>query len=645
MKKRKRRETVKQSWDYLVNSCVILMLCASCHDMVADGINQAEYSERQFMLAPISVTSNELTDVNCYMFNKGVFWKAYHNLNVADDGKVKLDIPANSELFFLTNIPEPTQIAKMQAGITTLEEFLSYRTSLDDIHFPTKAPLEFYTGKVIPGISDSTPEVTLGVNLARIDIDLSEASGIQIERIYTHSAARTTSYFQNDNALQSVGKCSYTHTFTVPLTDNVTDIFRLYESPSSVMFSIEGKWKDSPISMSVTIRKVERNKVYKLKIQSTGEGLTGKIVAEDWKIGEQITASDEAGSVIKIASDYSYIPAGVDIDANETTVTVPYQGVKDLTLAFLTNDELNLEHVEGVVSYLSPAEITQEKGKVLTKYQIELPANTSNLLSCVTLNFKSRNKDEVIVGKVTLNINPYPYRVSEVTIGKMTWMAFNTQTSKELSDQIFPEINGYSDVHDMYQRNWLETLGSMYQFGRMHAYLPWESGINNAGSQTEELSWSEAIHTPCPEGYRLPTRTELSNLLSGEFGSTIGGGLIPGKWTCNGDIITAQIRVATNPAVHINGIRGTARYLELKNQEGAVIYFPFGGMKEKGSPSAKDPGLGNSLCLWSSESVGSNKAYVYKLTYIEDDPYQIPDSELQLDKEAYAYIRCVKTVF
>lgn len=594
----------------LINILTLTFLLVSCTNMEERTTEDATASSVQkFRLTP-TTSGTSLTNVNCYLFRKGIFYKRYTNLPLAADGSTAFNVPAGAELYFLSNIAEPLPLREMREGSTTRKEFLSYHTPTDDAHSGTRAPSAFYSAKATPDISGTSFDISLGLSLSRIDVDASDASGIKIERIYTRNAAKTTSYFPSDVLSHTTEICNYSFTFDTPETGKAEDIFRIYESDSPVTFIIEATYGGAPVTISTPVKRIERNKVYKIRIQSDGMNVVSNILTEDWKAGSDVTASEGGGTKIEIDPARSVLPFNVTLDTSKTTADIIAWGATTtMRLAFLTNNPLRLESVEGLVQSIGEPDINMPDGEYLTSYEIKLYPNNSSLVSSVTLNLKSVSEEETVFGKITLNIHPFPYSIQDVFIGKKTWMAFNCGSSRSIYEQVYPGAYGYDNIKDMYENDWLESRGSLMQ-------------------------WSA---NPCPNGYRLPTHTELRNLLCGDDGN----GFIPGEWITGADKTTSRILVAAGGTVNSGGISGVPRYLELENQYGNTLYFPLGGMKDKSVPGAEAPDLGNSLYLWSSEDAGDNTAYVFKLTYTDGSPVK-PDYQFKLDKEAYAYVRCIK---
>lgn len=622
----------------ILGMCMVCFAQMSCSDTTTDENETTARVSGQFKMSVPYASGIPLSHVHYYLFRKGVFHRAVRNLAFQEGGSTSINVPANAELYFFGGINEPSQLSGMVEGRTTLEEFLSYHTPSGEVHSSTQAPSEFYTARVVPDISSATFNISLGTSVSRIDLDVSEAPGVSIERIYTDNAAATTSFFAGGSSSDAPETVTYRKEFDVPETGKREDLFRIYEKNTPLTFLLEATYGGAPITIRAVLNQAERNKIYKIRVRSAGMNVTAGISAAEWESGEEI---ETTGDNTKIKIDRVETTESAVVDPSRTTVDVSYEGVTGMKLNFLTSEPLELVSVEGTIGRLSDPEVTQENGKIRTKYEVDLPGNSSVLTLCKTLNMRTTIEGKPFTGKITLNVLPLPYKIPEVTIGKTTWMAFNS-TSNQLIDQIYPDKENYLNAEEMYNKDWLGSLGKMFQFGRNYPYTPWESGRDNAGNQTEELSWSNAENAPCPHGYRLPTQKELADLLAGANSGSFEG--IPGTWMYNGEKVTAQIIQGSK--VTVNGITGTSRLLKLSNEQGSAIYFPFGGMKGKADPSDKNPGLGSTLCLWSTRSLDSNKAYVYQLDYIKSNHPLIPDWEYSThDKKGFAYVRCIKITF
>ena len=89
-------------------------------------------------------------------------------------------------------------------------------------------------------------------------------------------------------------------------------------------------------------------------------------------------------------------------------------------------------------------------------------------------------------------------------------MAFNAR-SHDLEDQIYP-LDG-ATVEDMYHKSWINTVGGLFQFGRLYMYVPWQgyNPSNNLGNQTADAPWVKDT------GYRLVTNGSLCFLQTKRF--------------------------------------------------------------------------------------------------------------------------------
>lgn len=66
---------------------------------------------------------------------------------------------------------------------------------------------------------------------------------------------------------------------------------------------------------------------------------------------------------------------------------------------------------------------------------------------------------------------PSDKQIETVEIGGNVWMAFNAR-SRDLDDQIYP-LDG-ATIEDMYRTSWINTVGGLFQSGRLYMYVPWQ---------------------------------------------------------------------------------------------------------------------------------------------------------------------------
>ena len=178
---------------------------------------------------------------------------------------------------------------------------------------------------------------------------------------------------------------------------------------------------------------------------------------------------------------------------------------------------------------------------------------------------------------------PSDKQIETVEMGGSTWMAFNAR-SRDLEDQVYP-LDG-ATVEEMYHTGWISSIGGLFQYGRKYMYVPWQgySPSNNLGNQTADAPWQNDTHMPCPEGYRVPTRSELNSLLPK-------GQEIPGTYTAgNGEKITATLHIGEGTLTTPTGVTGTQHYVKFTSEDtGRYLIIPLAGGKATSLPAIIPP--------------------------------------------------------
>lgn len=561
---------------------------------------------------------------NYYMFRENTLYKMGRGLT----SPFRLSVPKDARIFFFAGKTEPATLSSVENGKTTLDEFLKIRTENHEV------PVEFYTGSLERSESSSY-NIPLSIGEARIDLDATSSDLLRIRSVRIENAPASMLLFPQGRLSGSTSKVEQTQEFNPPAEGRKEDIFRIYESDTTVIFNVKGEYDGIPVEFKASLPQVIRNTKYTLKVLKAGAEMAGFFSVDEWSQTDTINTGTHADEKLLIDTEHSVFPVGTEVSESRQSLTVPYTG-GEVTLAFKAESAVDFESIIDELSNLQTnlIDIKREDDKILTRYRIQVAGQGENTLPYTTiLNVKSALRQHS-TSIISLVVGAPPLYIREVTLGGVTWMAFNAR-SRNMEDQIYP-MKGY-DVENMYNHEWLNTLGGMFQYGRNYMYVPWESGVNNQGSQTGNLPWTEAENTPCPEGYRIPTGNELYKLL-GENKSGI-----PGSWVYNGETITATEVTATDNQININGVTGVAKYLKLAGSRGGCMYIPYGGFKLTINPSPKDPIFKKGFRLWCSESDDEGKAAIidYQQFIVQDTDVKFVHLD-KIEQEAYCYVRCIK---
>lgn len=617
---------MKKTHNYRNNSLIIALISVvllACSEQMEEKATSNETSLFQ--------VSDQLGDVSRKEFNYYIFKdNILHKKGVKQGFPFRMSVPNNARIFFYSGDIEPAGLRAVETGITTLNDFLEIRTE------ESEYPVEFYTGSLLR-TDNSVYNIPLSIGEAQIDMDATSSDLLRISNIQIENVSASTLLFPQQHATSSATKITREYKFDTPVTGKQENIFRIYESDTPVIFNIGGEYNGIPIFFKATLPQISRNTKYTLKIMNAGAEVTGFFSINTWLETDTVNTGAHVDEKLLIDMDHSVFPEGTIVSNSRQSLNVPYTG-GDVILSFMAESAVDFESIIDGLSNLQTnlLEIRREDDKILTKYRIHVKGQGDNTLPyTTTLNVKSILRQHS-TSSISLIVGCPPLYIREVTLGGVTWMSFNAR-SRTPDDQVYP-IKGYS-VEEMYNNEWLTTLGGMFQYGRNYTYVPWESGINNQGNQAVDLSWTEADNTPCPEGYRIPTGAELFKLLGS-------GSPVPGSWDYNGEQITASEVTANNHVININGVKGTAKLLKLAGDKGETMYIPYGGTKSSISPSQKDPKFEQGFRLWCADDTRKDgqalSLFFGNLVVIHNDIKSSSFSEVS--KESYGYIRCIKEV-
>ena len=190
----------------------------------------------------------------------------------------------------------------------------------------------------------------------------------------------------------------------------------------------------------------------------------------------------------------------------------------------------------------------------------------------------------------------------------------------------------------MYKKNWVNSVGALFQFGRNYPYIPWRSynPSNNLGNQTQDVPWVSASHLPCPEGYRLPTREEFESMFPVD--ATIPGMYVAG----NGERIIATLHEAEGTLETPTSIGGRQLYVKFTSMDTRrFLIIPLAGNKGDKSTAA-DPGFGLRAALWTDSNNGCPGGHALARWMRFEGKTATKINEESLPMEAFASVRCVK---
>ena len=610
------------------------------------GEKELIWKSQTFKINPLSATVDteeirasgeeeiQIKSLNAYLFVNDILRKSVKDIAL-QNGSCTFEVVEGSTIYFLANLTETTELKAVEIGKTKTSTFLALHNKVT----ADNKTAFFLSGSCqVPSISGNPTDLIVSMyrSVAQIDLDTSRDEKIKVTRIDIQDAATTTSLFPTESLSTPGEKLTYHLNYENSPITSMEDIQRIYESNAPVRITVYANYQDIPTVINLSIPQVKRNFKYTIRLTGIGTTIKGALQVVPWGEGGNIETLPDLSEKISLDKTYSILPEGVTIDSDHNLVSVSDKG-GDITLAFASDIQVELESTEGTGNEVTVSSqgVESKDGKVISKFLIKVAQQGKGRLGYqVTLHMK-RKLQQYSYDQFIIDVSQSVNQIAEVTIGGVTWMAFNA-TTRDLEDQIYTLDGGTAE--DMYKKSWANTIGGLFQWGRIHMYAPCLSGSNNAGNQNQNIPWVSDTHVPCPEGYRLPTKAEMRALFppQQEF---------PGEYTYNGEKITATLHSSEPESVTIGTVSGKARYLRLKSETGAVLCFPLSGQKGDKSGAAS-PGLGQGFTIWSSENSGATGGWAWTGNFWpgSDKNSAVINNNSQLQAEGYAYVRCLKKI-
>nr|WP_197078226.1 FISUMP domain-containing protein [Bacteroides acidifaciens] len=574
---------------------------------------------------PADIENEEaITSLNAYLFIDDMLAKVERNISV-DGGTLTMDVMPEAEIYFLANLEEPAPLQMVQTGRTGLSDFLALRSAEKE----NEETSLFFSGSCrITDLKSDVHRINLQRSVAQIDLDTSAGERILVTRIVVREASGSTTLFPSINLSSPVTRRIYDIKYETPVC-SMENVFRLYESNVPVDISVYVEYNGNPAVVNLSLHEVRRNFKYTIRLTEIEATIRGAIQVVPWIDNGNIEAAPDPNGKIYLSKEYSELPEGIDI--NENIISVSDKG-GEVILAFISDVQTELVSMEGQSDSfkMAPREVESMDKNVITKFWLGIAKQKEGRMGYqVTLRMKQKGQQFLYD---TFLVNVAVNQIPEVTIGGVTWMAFNA-TTRNLEDQVY--LPDGTTVEDMYNKSWESIIGGLFQWGRIYMYPPGLSGSSNAGKQEQNIPWAADTHVPCPDGYRLPTRAEMRALLPPLQ-------RLPGEYMYNGERIEATLIIGDPAIAHIDKAVGETRTLRLESETGTVLYIPLAG--DKMDITTASPELGAGFTLWTSENDGAvdGSAWVGQYWPGKNGDSAIMSPDTQSETEWCAYVRCVK---
>lgn len=573
------------------------MMCAtSCSEQPAGPENLEEDNVvMKFSRGADTAADGEPFETDVYVFKGEDLVKCLHTAD-AEASPIKIKNIGDGVVYVTSGLP-----LDIEVGATVVADMAQITTSCSESE--GCAPL-FYSGCATLG--DDVYEagklsVDLERSVARIDLVNTELDGLVVTEVVAENAPSESYVFKGESVLE----CStvrLAHIFDEPFRGTCRGVTTLFETDHSVDIRIRGHYEGAEIDMTATLPSVQRNKVYTLNVVNAGTKVETTFNVTDWKDGDSVSATPDAGDGIRIDREYSEIPEGVAVDFENNIVTVPSTGVSGLKLAFKGETKIELHSTDNLMPTVSltenPVE-TLDRGYV-SSFNIDVEAVGKGSLG---YNFTMHLRNTLMTYSydfVEIRVESSPYQIQTVKIGGSEWMCFNA-TSADIIEQIFL-LDGVESVEDMYNNHFADCIGNYFQYNRPNPYSPWTSNDPNAVARPSG-TWTNSANFPLPAGYHVATTAEWLALIPS-------GTNIPSTYTCStGERISVSVvtlpGTLTTPVEQVNNQNYKMRYVLFESLDtGNKLFIPLVGAKANNTnllPGVSNWTFGTASPYWMAE--------------------------------------------
>lgn len=320
-----------KSFSISIALCTAFLLAGCQKDPVAEGQRLSGVTVRFTTSSSAAGSSSApepaLRDLTGYLFSSETLSEVFSDLTLSDDGSCTLPPHHAGDIYFAANAAQIENLDAVKPGMP-LTEFLRI-TASDKALATESAPA--MTGK-LPAEGGSSVELRRSV--ARIDLVIAE-SDAAVEEVKITSAA-DEGYLFPQPGFTTPEEVSHTERvvrFEEPLAENREGLFYLCEQQTESFAEVTALigGEEQYIRAALPAR-LERNKVYTLRLYGSGSKASLEIRTGDWDEGAVSDSELQRQGLIDVEA--STLPEGVRVSDTRDSVFVTYRAA-DFTLAVL----------------------------------------------------------------------------------------------------------------------------------------------------------------------------------------------------------------------------------------------------------------------------------------------------------------------
>lgn len=350
------------------------LICLSCDDQFAaeshlgstDRIICAEISPLFSENQADDANDNRIDDIQAYLFDEGVFVKAYSGVKRAER-KYEFQFEALSGNLYI--VANASLLPDFQSPAPGLSE-LQWQETL--IHAANGTAESVYTGVI--SLSDYTASdhiipVSLKRVAARFDLRIAVAGSAEVKNI-TFKEVLTEAYLFPQSEVVSPENSPATNIVLAPeqpYTGSESGILYLYEQQNpglkvALNASIDGKEYSLETDLP---KKISRNTVYSITLRKDVIDADVQLTVEEWKDGGDTTLKPGIDDRLTIDSTLTQLPPYATIVQEGTRLILPHLAT-DFIVAIKSDSELEVFPVADPSLSIEPVSPTELKNKTAT---------------------------------------------------------------------------------------------------------------------------------------------------------------------------------------------------------------------------------------------------------------------------------------
>lgn len=559
-----------------------------------------------------SNAESAVNEVQGFRFEEGILEEIFDRLNPNNEGICRLQpLQMRGTVYFLANATDIIQKYSLQAGKTTLEEFLEMQADTDEL----TASGMVMTGHLELDRTTVSATAILKRSISRIDLDASfaevEVNSLRIKNIIPAGYVNEQSRLHSPAGIETV---DLTQDFNdSPFQNRKETLFYVCEQGNGpheveLTVTIGGAWH----RLKTSLPAIKRNTIYTLKVYGNGADIRIEVLTDDWENGSASTSEQELKSLID--KNASQLAEGVEINERGDTVFIPYQE-SDLQLALSAEENATRLEINGTVDGVHVTQQTITRGmQQFARVDIHSPHKMPG--SKQEYIYLDVYKGSICTGRIVLVFRPNPIELTgKIRFDGNAVCDFNGYVDGELGILTLPE-GKILETEIVGTAPWIKTE-TTETAGCYRIIAGWKPNDPDADGRIQEVR----LHITDTNGNHRETYT----IKRQNWGLPVVN--VNGTWWCkynlSGNVkdFTDQILVKDDP---VNGSTTVFEYLKTCSDKDLLKIM--GDQYQAGNPEGlKLTHEADTLFYYNGYQNTSGNFGTMDPTAMAPDGYQIPD--------------------